>query len=117
MLAGRFRSGSRSAPALGPLRWRSAARAGHVSHRSDAFDEDLQAYVDTHPQPGNLQGGFDWYAVTLHSRGRLIHERAPKMPCVDAPTCERWGASDPVLLPDFTDWLANYFSDIDVAAA
>jgi len=44
-----------------------------------------------------------------------MREGAPAMPVIDVPTCVRWGAADPVLLPEFADRLPEYFSDLDVA--
>ena len=66
-------------------------------------------------QPGNLQGSFNWYKAMQPFRERMIREGPVPMPRIDLPTCVRWGASDPVLLPEFTDRLGDYFSDLDVA--
>lgn len=105
--------------------WLSADRAScrrylkhcfdHWSHSPGVFDEDLEAWVDSYLRPGNLQGSFNWYKAMQPYRERLMREGPPSLPRIDTPACVRWGASDPVLLPEFVDRLGDYFSDVDVA--
>ncbi|TPG23490.1 alpha/beta fold hydrolase [Variovorax guangxiensis] len=87
----------------------------HWSHAPGAFDDDLEAWVDNFMLPGNLQGSFNWYRAMQPWRERLIREGAPSLPRIKVPTRVRWGASDPVLLPEFADRLGDYFEDPDVA--
>lgn len=35
-------------------------------------------------QPGNLQGGFNWYITADERRKRVMGEGAPSMPAIEA---------------------------------
>lgn len=83
----------------------------HWSHREDAFDADLDTWVDNYAWPGNLQGGFDWYGSVAESRLATIEERAPHPGVIGVPTRVFWGRHDPVLKAEWTDRLGEYFSD------
>ena len=87
----------------------------HWSHEPGLFDEDLDVWVDNFMQPGNLQGGFDWYIGTNDSRLDLIRNGPPEMPKIETPTRIRWGASDSVLKVEWADRLGDYFADLDFA--
>jgi pimeloyl-ACP methyl ester carboxylesterase len=87
----------------------------HWSHETGRFDEDLDRWVDNFMQPGNLQGGFDWYISTNESRLDLIRNGPPELPKIETPTRVRWGESDSVLKVEWADRLGDYFSDLDFA--
>jgi len=54
----------------------------HWSHRKDAFDGELEAWVDNFMRPGNLQGGFNWYRSVHAARMAVIEGQAPLMPAL-----------------------------------
>lgn len=84
----------------------------HWAGDPNAFDEtDREAWVDTFSQPGNLQGGFDWYAAAEADRKRLMREGAPEMDRIEVPTRILWGERDPILRSEWTDRLDEYFAD------
>lgn len=88
----------------------------HWAHDPSAFDdEDVAAWVDNFSAPGNLQGGFNWYAAAHPARLELMRHGAPDLPPIEVPTRVRWGASDPILKIEWADRLGDYFSDCDFA--
>jgi len=89
----------------------------HWAHKSDAFDDDLDVWVDNFMSNDNIQGGFDWYAGVARLRARMIRDGAPDMPKIDVPTRVLWGAHDPVLKVEWLDNIGDYFSDIDASVA
>ena len=86
----------------------------HWAHRKDAFDAELELWVDNFMKPGNLQGGFNWYLSNHESRMRAIEGSAPPPPPILIPTRIFWGAHDPLLRQDWTDRLGEYFSDLEL---
>lgn len=90
----------------------------HWSHRQDWIEPELETWVDNFMQPGNLQGGFNWYRSIHEARLATIEGRSTPPPPIDAPTRVLWGAHDPVLKAAWTDRLPEFFSDLqlDVAA-
>lgn len=90
---------------------------GHWAANPHVFDNDLDAWVDNFMKPGNLQGGFDWYAAVNEARLTLMREGAPKMTKINVPTRVLWGAEDPVLKAEWADRLTDYFSDIRIDIA
>jgi pimeloyl-ACP methyl ester carboxylesterase len=88
----------------------------HWAHHPQAFDpEDVAAWVDNYLEPGNLQGGFNWYIAANEARLELIRHGPPQLPAIDVPTRVRWGVSDKVLKVEWGDRLHEYFSDCDFA--
>ncbi len=71
--------------------------------------------MDNFLEPGNLQGGFNWYVAANAARLELIRHGAPTLPPIDVPTRVRWGRSDPILKVEWADGLGDYFSDCDFA--
>ncbi len=77
----------------------------HWAHDAHAFDEDLDAWVDNFLQPGNLQGGFNWYVAAHAARLAVMRGEGPRLPPIAIPTHVRWGTSDPVLKVEWADRL------------
>ncbi|TXM93738.1 alpha/beta hydrolase [Methylobacterium sp. WL103] len=80
-----------------------------------AFDDVIEDFVDNFLQPGNLQGGFDWYLSQNASRIAMIRGEAPVPKPIAVPTCIRWGDSSPLFPYAWTDRLPEYFSNLDLA--
>ena len=89
----------------------------HWSHRKDAFDGELEAWVDNFMRPGNLQGGFNWYRSVNAARMAMIEGRALPMPPISTRTRVLWGAHDPVLKASWTDRLHEHFSNLQLDLA
>jgi pimeloyl-ACP methyl ester carboxylesterase len=87
----------------------------HWSHRKDAFDDVLDAFVDNFLKPGNLAGGFAHYRGAHAGRIAMMKGEAPSLPKISVKTCIRWGERDPILLSEWTDRLGETFSDFDLA--
>jgi pimeloyl-ACP methyl ester carboxylesterase len=87
----------------------------HWSHRKDAFDDVLDAFVDNFMKPGNLAGGFAHYRASHAPRVAMMKGELPALPKINVKTCIRWGEHDPILLAEWTDRLGETFSDTDVA--
>jgi pimeloyl-ACP methyl ester carboxylesterase len=87
----------------------------HWSHRKDAFDDVLDAFVDNFLKPGNLAGGFAHYRGAHAGRIAMMKGEAPSLPKISVKTCVRWGKHDPILLSEWTDRLGETFSDFDLA--
>jgi pimeloyl-ACP methyl ester carboxylesterase len=84
----------------------------HWAGDPEAFDEaDREAWVDTYSEPGNLQGGFNWYVAAEADRKRLMREGAPSMDPIEVPTRILWGELDPVVKSKWADRLGEYFAD------
>jgi pimeloyl-ACP methyl ester carboxylesterase len=89
----------------------------HWSYRKDAFDGDLEAWVDNFMRPGNMQGGFNWYASNHAGRMAVIKGLAPPPPPIILPTRVFWGRHDPVLKVEWTDRLPEFFTDLELSIA
>jgi pimeloyl-ACP methyl ester carboxylesterase len=89
----------------------------HWSYRKDAFDADLETWVDNFLSNGNIQGGFDWYTGVAAYRRRIATGQAPVLPKIKAPTRVLWGRHDPIIKFEWADKLGDYFEDIEVTAA
>lgn len=84
----------------------------HWAGDSEAFNEaDREAWVDTFSEPGNLQGGFNWYVAAAEDRKRLMREGTPSMDPVEVSTRILWGELDPILKAEWADRLDEYFVD------
>jgi pimeloyl-ACP methyl ester carboxylesterase len=75
----------------------------------------LEAFVDNFLQPGNLQGGFNWYCSQNAGRLAMIRGEAPPLPPITRPACVRWGVQDPLFPYAWTDRLGETFADLDLA--
>ena len=89
----------------------------HWSWRKDAFDAELETWVDNFMRPGNLQGGFNWYASNHAGRMAVIKGTAPLPPPIAQPTRVFWGRHDPVLKVEWADRLPQFFSDVEFSVA
>lgn len=89
----------------------------HWSYQKQAFDPYLEEWVDNFMRPGNLQGGFDWYIGISKLRAQIAAGSVPPSPPIAAPTYFYWGAHDPVLRFDFSDKLADYFTNFTLEKA
>lgn len=88
-----------------------SAMLAHWSYDPHAFDDQLTHWIDNFMQPGNLQGGFNWYIAQHESRMALVRDGAPSLAPIEVPTRLLWGGSDPVILARWTDRLGDYFSN------
>lgn len=89
----------------------------HWSHRKDAFDDELEVWVDNFMKPGNLQGGFNWYLSIHASRMAVIEGMAPPPPSIGNPTRVFWGEHEPVFKRSWTDRLPEFFTDLEFSFA
>ncbi len=107
------------APALvGATRETCRAYIGHFlrhwSHRKDAFDDVLEAFVDNFLKAGNLAGGFAHYRASHAPRVAMMKGAAPPLPPIDTPTCVRWAECDPLFPYVWTDRLGETFANLDL---
>ena len=89
----------------------------HWSHRQDWIAPELETWVDNFMQPGNLQGGFNWYRSIHKARMATIEGRSTPPVPITTPTRVLWGAHDPVLKVSWTDRLGEFFSDLQLDVA
>jgi pimeloyl-ACP methyl ester carboxylesterase len=89
----------------------------HWAHRKDVFEADLELWVDVFLEPGNLEGGFDWYRSIAPARLAAIEGRAPALPPIDVPTRVLWGRHDPILRAEWADTLPATFRDLELGFA
>jgi pimeloyl-ACP methyl ester carboxylesterase len=89
----------------------------HWSHRQDWIAPALETWVDNFMQPGNLQGGFNWYRSIHEARLETIEGRSTPPSPIATPTRVLWGSHDPVLKVSWTDRLGEFFSDLQLDVA
>lgn len=89
----------------------------HWAHRPGLFEEDLESWVDNFMQPGNLQGGFNWYIGINEARMRMMREGPPKLPRIEVPSRFLWGEADLIIRIGWSDLLGEYFSNYSLKAA
>lgn len=75
------------------------------------FADLLEAYVDNFMKPGNIQGGFDWYLSSAPNRRLWLEGKLPNKPIINVPTRFLWGSRDPLIQPEWSDRLGEYWSD------
>jgi pimeloyl-ACP methyl ester carboxylesterase len=79
------------------------------------FSDLLEAYVDNFMKPGNIQGGFDWYLSSGPTRRLWLEGKLPARPPIDIPTRFLWGSRDPLIPPDWSDRLGEYWTNYSIA--
>jgi pimeloyl-ACP methyl ester carboxylesterase len=89
----------------------------HWARDPASFDGDLEAWVDNFMQPGNLQGGFDWYLSVAEARAKVIREETAPLAKIALPTRIMWGRHDPVLKVEWMDRLPDYFEAPELTVA
>ena len=108
-----------AASVVGATRETCATYIGHYlrhwAGRKDAFDEVFETWIDNFMEPGNLQGGFNWYLSVAAQRIAAMRGEGPKLAPITLPTCIRWGDSDPLFPLSWTDTLSETFADLDFA--
>ncbi len=87
----------------------------HWAHRKTAFDDVLDAWIDNFMEPGNLQGGFDYYRGAHAARVAMLSGTAPPLSPIAIPTCVRWAEHDAIFPYAWTDRLGETFTDLDCA--
>lgn len=87
----------------------------HWAHRTDAFDDVMDAFTDNFLKPGNLAGGFAHYRASHAGRVAMMTGQAPSRPPIRVATCVRWSEHDPIFPYAWTDRLGETFADLDLA--
>jgi pimeloyl-ACP methyl ester carboxylesterase len=87
----------------------------HWTGGKDVFEPLLEVWVDNFMEPGNLQGGFNWYISANAARLAVIRGEVPVELPIAVPTCVRWGTLDPVLKVAWADRLGETFTNLDFA--
>ncbi|WP_395670182.1 alpha/beta fold hydrolase [Rhodoferax sp.] len=83
----------------------------HWAHVQTAFDGQIDHWTDNFMRPGNIEGGFAWYAATHAARMDLVANGAPSLPAITVPSRFFWGQEDPVIRVQWMDRLADYFKN------
>jgi pimeloyl-ACP methyl ester carboxylesterase len=78
------------------------------------FADELEAYIDNFMKPGNIQGGFDWYVSSAPNRRAWLEEKLPPAPRITVPARHLWGRRDPIIKPEWSDRLDEYFTDYSI---
>lgn len=89
----------------------------HWAHVQEAFDGQIDFFVDNFMKPGNIKGGFAWYKASHESRVALIRDGAPALPLIQPPARFFWGRHDPILRSEWADTIKDYFTDSEVEIA
>ncbi|MEP2543029.1 MAG: alpha/beta hydrolase [Alphaproteobacteria bacterium] len=91
---------------------------GHWAGSPDAFDgAALEDWVDNFLKPGNLAGGFRWYACANDRRLKAVAAGGEDHPPLDTPAYSLWGAADPILRAEWQVTLTDVFTDITLEQA
>lgn len=86
----------------------------HWAHEPGLFDEDLETWTDNFMQPGNIQGGFNWYVGINEARTKIMENGPPELPEIEVPTRFLWGAEDQIIKARWSDRLDDYFSNYEL---
>ncbi|WP_425403122.1 alpha/beta fold hydrolase [Hwanghaeella sp.] len=89
----------------------------HWGHVQEAFDGQIDFFVDNFMKPGNIEGGFAWYKASHEARMALIRDGAPDLAPIETPARFFWGRHDPILRSDWTDNLGDYFANAEIEIA
>lgn len=69
---------------------------------------EFEAIVDVYSRPGRVEGGFNYYRARMIQRAGES-EADPGEFAIDTPTIVRWGELDPVIPPEWSDRLSEFF--------
>jgi pimeloyl-ACP methyl ester carboxylesterase len=87
----------------------------HWSGDNPAVFKDLiEIYVDNFMKNDNVQGGFDWYVSSAPNRKLWLEEKLPMPPKINVPCRFLWGKRDPIIKPEWSDRLGDYFADYTI---
>lgn len=90
----------------------------HWAGKPGAFDGSAQEdWVDNFLKPGNLAGGFRWYACANDRRLKAMAAGGEAAPMIEVPAYSLWGAADPILRAEWQDTLTDVFTDITLEQA
>ena len=90
----------------------------HWAGSPDAFDgAALEDWVDNFLKPGNLAGGFRWYACANDRRLKAVATGGETPPMIDLPAYSLWGSADPILRAEWQETLNDVFTDIQLEQA
>jgi pimeloyl-ACP methyl ester carboxylesterase len=81
------------------------------------FANEIEIYVDNFMKPGNIQGGFDWYLSSAPQRRLWLEGKLPPKPQITVPTRFVWGRYDPLIPPDWSDRLGDYWENYTITSA
>jgi len=79
------------------------------------FAEWLEIYVDNFMKAGNIQGGFDWYLSSAPNRRLWLESKLPTKPRIEVPSRFLWGRRDPLIPPEWSDRLGEYWAHPSVS--
>jgi pimeloyl-ACP methyl ester carboxylesterase len=79
------------------------------------FADMLEVYVDNFMKPGNIQGGFDWYLSSAPHRRLWLEGKLPQRPRIDVPSRFLWGRHDPLIPPEWSDRLREYWTEPSIS--
>lgn len=78
----------------------------HWSHDTDVFpDEEIAEFVEAYSQAGAVRGGFNCYRAAFRTAGQ--QQNTP----IAARTLILWSDNDPILRFEWSDNLAQYFTN------
>ncbi len=89
----------------------------HWAHVPGALDGLVAPFVDNFMKPGNIAGGFAWYRATHAARMALVRDGPPDLPKIGAPARFFWGRHDPIIPPEWSDTVPDYFARATVEIA
>jgi pimeloyl-ACP methyl ester carboxylesterase len=90
----------------------------HWAGDPSAFDEAaLEDWVDNFLKPGNLAGGFRWYACANARRLKAMEAGAEPAAKIEVPAYSLWGAEDPILRAEWQDTLNDVFAGVTLEQA
>jgi pimeloyl-ACP methyl ester carboxylesterase len=89
----------------------------HWSASDTAFDDVLEEWVDNFMKPGNLAGGFRWYACANQRRLAAMAGELPPEAKIRVPAYSLWGEKDTILPARWQETLTDVFTDIGLETA
>ncbi|MBA2681020.1 MAG: alpha/beta hydrolase [Ktedonobacteraceae bacterium] len=81
-----------------------------LGNKQSLRPKEFEAIVDAYTQPGAVRASIAWYRAGAGS-GQVAPQQE-KLPPIERPTAVVWGATDPILLPAWTDRLGETFSHL-----